>query len=221
MSMTHIQTRQRGWRLGLLSLMALCMALLPSALHAAGKQEKPQAKEVFTKAYDHFYGKEGVRFNYKISILGIYHEEGWACYKGEKSKSAHAKTVMWNNGSLLYKLRLDKRLVEIHDPKVNKEDQMLQKFKFYPDEFNYSLTMEGSDYLVTLKAKKDAKNTKMKEVRIVVDPETYYPRQLRIKVLGLFWAKVSFTDFKAGNISDATFEFPKEKYADCKYEDRR
>ena len=61
----------------------------------------------------------------------------------------------------------------------------------------------------------------MKEVRILVDPATLYPRQLRIKIMGLFWAKITLTNFKTGNIADTTFEFPKEKYADCKVEDRR
>ena len=204
--------------LGPLCAAIMVLAALPAA---AAEQDEAQAKEIFTKAYEHFYGKEGVQFKYDISILGIYHEQGWACYKGNKSKSAHDKTVMWNNGKLLYKLRLNKRLVEIHDPQVNKEDKMLQKFKFYPDEFNYSMKMDAGDYLITLKAKKDAKNTKMKEVRIRVDTATLHPRQLRIRVLGLFWAKVTLTDFKTGNIADSTFEFPKEKYADCKVEDRR
>ena len=35
-----------------------------------------QAKRVFNTAWNHIYGQEGVRFNYKINILGLYKEEG-------------------------------------------------------------------------------------------------------------------------------------------------
>jgi hypothetical protein len=61
----------------------------------------------------------------------------------------------------------------------------------------------------------------MKEVRILVDPVTYHPQQLRVKVLSLFWLKVTFTNFHAGNIADTTFDFPKEKYSGYRTEDRR
>ena len=44
---------------------------------------------------------------------------------------------------------------------------------------------------------------------------------LIIGAVFLFWAKISFKNFKAGNISDSVFLFPKEKYADCRFEDRR
>jgi hypothetical protein len=200
-------------------LITLLLCLVATLTTRAG--DMGNARQIFDKTYDSFYGQGGVRFNYKISALGIYHETGWACYKGNKSKSAHDDTVMWNDGELLYKVRLKKKLVEIHDPKVNKEDQLLQKFKFYPDEFNYSVKREGDKLLLTLKAKKGAKNTKMKEVRILVDPVTYHPQQLRVKVLSLFWLKVTFTNFHAGNIADTTFDFPKEKYSGYRTEDRR
>lgn len=206
----------------LAKVLFLCVFMLMPLLATA--QDTPnsrQARQIFQHAYDHFYGNEGVSFLYNISILGLYHEEGTAWYKGKKSKSIHGKSIHWNDGKVLYKLRTNKKLVEIHDPKVNKDDQLLQKFKFYPDEFDYHITKEGSHYLVTLKAKKGAKNTKMKEVRALITAGTYYPKYLKIKIMGLFWAKISFKNFKAGNISDSVFQFPKEKYADCRFEDRR
>ena len=169
----------------------------PLNISAQENSNSRQAKQIFQRAYNHFFGKEGVAFTYKISILGIYHENGSAWYKGEMSKSIHGNTIQWNDGKLLYKLRTNKNIVEIHDPKVNKEDELLQKFKFYPDEFNYHISKQGNDYLVELKAKPDAKNTKMKHVKILLASGTYYPKELKIKILSLFWAKVTFADFKA------------------------
>ena len=205
----------------MMSLSFIICHLSFSPAKAQENSNSRQAKQIFQKAYDHFYGKDGVAFTYKISILGIYHEEGSGWYKGDMAKSIHGKTIQWNDGKLLYKLRTDKNIVEIHDPKVNKDDQLLQKFKFYPDEFNYHISKEGNDYLVELKAKADAKNTKMKHIRVLIAPGTYYPKELKIKILSLFWAKITFANFKAGNISDAIFQFPKAKYANCKMEDHR
>lgn len=202
-------------------LLFCLFCLFPLNISAQENSNSRQAKQIFQRAYNHFFGKEGVAFTYKISILGIYHEDGSAWYKGDMSKSIHGNTIQWNDGKLLYKLRTNKNIVEIHDPKVNKEDELLQKFKFYPDEFNYHISKQGNDYLVELKAKPDAKNTKMKHVKILIAPGTYYPKELKVKILSLFWAKVSFADFKAGNISNTVFQFPKAKYPNCKIEDHR
>ena len=216
----HKGTEIQGYHL--VKALFLCVFMLMSS-HAMAQDNanSRQAKNIFQNAYNHFYGKEGVKFSYNISILGIYHEEGTAWYKGEMSKSIHGKTIHWNDGKLLYKLRKNKNVVEIHDPKVNKDDQLLQKFKFYPDEFDYHVAKEGSHFLVTLKAKKNAQHTKIKEVRALITAGTYYPKYLKIKIMSVFWAKISFNNFKAGNISETIFQFPKEEYAHCKIEDHR
>ena len=216
----HKGTETQGCHL--LKVLFLCVFMfLISPAMAQENSISRQARQIFQNAYNHFYGKDGVSFIYKISILGIYHEEGTAWYKGEKSKSVHGNTIHWNDGKLLYKLRQNKNVVEIHDPKVNKDDQLLQKFKFYPDEFDYQVEKEGSHFLVTLKAKKNAQHTKIKEVRALITAGSYYPKYLKIKIMSLFWAKISFKNFKAGNINDAIFQFPKEKYSNCKIEDHR
>lgn len=216
----NIGTETQGFHLMKVLILSVFI-LLSSHAMAQENSNSRQARQIFQNAYNHFYGKDGVSFIYKISILGIYHEEGTAWYKGEKSKSVHGKTIHWNDGKLLYKLRTNKNVVEIHDPKVNKDDQLLQKFKFYPDEFDYHVEKEGSHFLVTLKAKKNAQHTKMKEVRALIAAGSYYPKYLKIKIMSLFWAKITFKNFKAGNISDTVFEFPKDKYSHCKFEDHR
>ena len=61
----------------------------------ASAQDTPnarQAKRVFNTAWNHIYGQEGVKFNYKIDILHVYKEEGYSCNKGEKSVSEHKNT---------------------------------------------------------------------------------------------------------------------------------
>ena len=178
-----------------------------------------QAKRVFNTAWNHIYGKEGVRFHYKIDILHLYKEEGTSWNKGDKAKSEYKDSKMWNNGDVKYILREKKGIVEIHDPKVNKKNDKLQMFKFEPDSYNYSIAKNLDGLLVTLEAKPGAK-VKMKKIIALLTPGNYYPKKLRIKV-SIFWATISFSDFQAGNIDDSVFEFPKEKYSNYKIVDER
>ena len=178
-----------------------------------------QAKRVFNTAWNHIYGKEGVRFHYKIDILHLYKEEGTSWNKGDKAKSEYKDSKMWNNGDVKYILREKKGIVEIHDPKVNKKNDKLQMFKFEPDSYNYSIAKDPDGLQVTLEAKPGAK-VKMKKIIALLTPGNYYPKKLRIKV-SIFWATISFSDFQAGNIDDSVFEFPKEKYSNFKIVDER
>ena len=178
-----------------------------------------QAKRVFNTAWNHIYGKEGVRFHYKIDILHLYKEEGTSWNKGDKAKSEYKDSKMWNNGDVKYILREKKGIVEIHDPKVNKKNDKLQMFKFEPDSYNYSIAKDPDGLQVTLEAKPGAK-VKMKKIIALLTPGNYYPKKLRIRV-SIFWATISFSDFQAGNIDDSVFEFPKEKYSNYRIVDER
>lgn len=178
-----------------------------------------QAKRVFNTAWNHIYGQEGVKFNYKINILGLYKEEGYSCNKGKKSVSEHKNTIIYDNGDLKHIVRTNKHLVELHDPKVNKSDDKLQMFKFEPDSYNYSIAKDPEGLLVTLDAKPGTK-VKMKKIIALLSEGKYYPKKLRIKV-SIFWCTITFSDFQAGNIDDKLFVYPKEKYADYKIIDKR
>ena len=178
-----------------------------------------QAKRVFNTAWNHIYGKEGVRFHYKIDILHLYKEEGTSWNKGDKAKSEYKGSKMWNDGNVKYILREKKGIVEIHDPKVNKKNDKLQMFKFEPDSYNDSIAKDPEGLLVTLEAKPGVK-VKMKKIIALLNQGNYYPKKLRIKV-SIFWATITFSDFQAGNIDDNIFVFPKEKYTNYKIVDER
>ena len=201
----------------LLFLLLIILLHLPAA--AQDNANARQAKRVFNTAWNQIFGKEGVRFHYKIDILHLYKEEGTSWNKGDMAKSEYKGSKMWNDGNTKYILREKKKIVEIHDPKVNKKDQKLQMFKFEPDSYNYSIAKDPEGLLVTLVAKPGVK-VKMKKIIALLTPGNYYPKKLRIKV-SIFWATITFSDFQAGNIDDSIFVFPKEKYSDYKIIDER
>ena len=201
----------------LLFLLLVILLQLPAT--AQDNANARQAKRVFNTAWNQIFGKEGVRFHYKIDILHLYKEEGTSWNKGDMAKSEYKGSKMWNDGNTKYILREKKKIVEIHDPKVNKKDQKLQMFKFEPNSYNYSIAKDPEGLLVTLVAKPGVK-VKMKKIIALLTPGNYYPKKLRIKV-SIFWATITFSDFQAGNIDDSIFIFPKEKYSDYKIIDER
>lgn len=192
------------------------------SLFTAMAQDTPnarQAKRIFNTAWNRIYGDEGVRFHYKIDILHLYKEEGISCNKGDKERSEHKNTIIYSDGKLKHVVRTNKKVVELHDPKVNKADEKLQMFKFDPDSYNYAIAKNPEGFLITLTAKPGAK-VKMKKVEAIISEGNYYPKRLRIKV-SIFWCNIFISDFQAGNIDDSIFVFPKEKYKDFKVEDLR
>lgn len=192
------------------------------SLFTAMAQDTPnarQAKRIFNTAWNRIYGDEGVRFHYKIDILHLYKEEGISCNKGDKERSEHKNTIIYSDGKLKHVVRTNKKVVELHDPKVNKADEKLKMFKFDPDSYNYAIAKDPEGFLITLTAKPGAK-VKMKKVEAIISEGNYYPKHLRIKV-SIFWCNIFISDFQAGNIDDSIFVFPKEKYKDFKVEDLR
>ena len=192
------------------------------SLFTAMAQDTPnarQAKRIFNTAWNRIYGDEGVRFHYKIDILHLYKEEGISCNKGDKERSEHKNTIIYSDGKLKHVVRTNKKVVELHDPRVNKADEKLQMFKFDPDSYNYAIAKDPEGFLITLTAKPGAK-VKMKKVEAIISEGNYYPKRLRIKV-SIFWCNIFISDFQAGNIDDSIFVFPKEKYKDFKVEDLR
>ena len=178
-----------------------------------------QAKRIWQTAYNHIYGNEGAKFHYKIDILHLYKEEGMSCNKGDKERSEHKNTIIYSDGKLKHVVKTNKKVVELHDPKVNKADEKLQMFKFDPNSYNYAIAKEGDNFLVTLTAKPKA-NVKMKKIEALLTQGNYYPIKLRIKV-SIFWCTINISDFQSGNIDDSIFVFPQEKYKDYQVEDLR
>ena len=207
--------------IGMMRIVVLLFTIHCSLFTATAQEtaNARQAKRVFNTAWNNIFGPEGVTFHYKIDILHLYKEEGTSWNKGDKAKSVYKGSKMWNNGNVKYILREKKKIVEIHDPKVNKKDEKLQMFKFEPDSYDYAIAKDGDDLLVTLSAKPGVK-VKMKKVQAWLTQGNYYPKKLRIKV-SIFWATIAFSNFKAGGLDDSIFEFPKEQYKDYQMIDER
>ena len=184
-------------------------------------QETPnaqQARHMFLTAYNRVFGEHGASLHYKVNIANLYKTEGTIWYKGKKSKFLSKNSNGWNDGVTSYVTKEKRKIVEINYAKSKKKDKYEEKFKFEPDNYTYSIANDPEGYIITVKAKKGVDG--VKEARVTLDRQTRDPKFVRIKVAFL-WAKIYITNFKSGNISDDVFVFPRNKYSDFKFVDKR
>ena len=201
---------------------ALMIMVLLSVLCSVQAEETPnsrQARRVFNQAYQQVFGEQGATLHYDVNIIGIYKTNGTIWYKGKKSKFVDAKMDSWNDGTTVYTVKKKKKKeVEIHNARNNKSDKYSQKFKFEPENFDYSIADHPEGLMLTLKAKKGAKG--IKEVHALVARKTYHPISLRIKI-SFIWTTIKISDFHSGGITDEILRFPKEKYKYYVFVDKR
>lgn len=199
--------------------MVLMLLTVLCSVHAEETPNSRQARRIFNQAYQQVFGEQGATLHYDVNITGLYKTSGTIWYKGRKSKFEDAKMKSWNDGQVVYIIKKRKKKeVEIHDAKNNKSDKYSSKFKFVPENFDYSVSEDPKGLMLTLKAKKGKKG--IKEVRALVERKTYNPISVRVKI-SFIWTTIKISDFKSGDITDAVLRFPREDYRGYKYVDKR
>ena len=194
-------------------LMVLC------SVQAEDTPNSRQARRIFNSAYQQVFGEQGATLHYDVNITGIYKTNGSIWYKGKKSKFEDEKMNSWNDGITVYTVKKKKKKeVEIHSAKNNKSDKYSSKFKFEPENFDYSIAEQAEGLMLTLKAKKGKKG--IKEVHALVKRKTYEPISVRIKI-AFVWTTIRISNFRSGSITDEMLRFPKEKYKDYEFVDKR
>ena len=151
--------------------MVISLLMVLCSVQAQDTPNARQARRIFNSAYQQVFGDQGASLHYDVNISGIYRTNGTIWYKGKKSKFVDAKMNSWNDGTTVYTIKKKKKKeVEIHNAKNNKSDKYSSKFKFEPENFDYSISEQPEGYLITLKAKKGAKG--IKEVHAFVERKT-------------------------------------------------
>ena len=201
------------------SVLSLLCLLLPLGIQAQESPNARQARRMFDQVYQMVFGPEGSQLTYSVNIIGIYKTNGTIWTKGKKSKFTDEKYIAWNDDVTFYRLERKKKTITIFDAHSDERDKYATKFKFEPDNYNYSIKNDPQKgYYIILKAKKGVKG--VKEARVLLDHHTHYPINLRIKV-GIFHTTIKISNFKVGGISDQIFTFPRSQYQGYTYIDKR
>ena len=203
-------------------ILIIVMLLLVS-LCSVQAQDTPnarQARRIFNSAYQQVFGEQGATLHYDVNIIGIYKTNGTIWYKGKKSKFVDEKMNSWNDGTTVYtiKTKKKKKEVEVYNANNNKSDKYSQKFKFEPNNFDYSIAEQEDGLMLILKAKKGAKG--IKEIHALVERRTYHPISVRIKI-AFVWTTIKISNFRSGGITDELLRFPREKFKDYEFVDKR
>ena len=177
-----------------------------------------QARRMFMEAYNMVYGPQGSQLHYAVNIIGIYKTEGTIWTKQKKSKFIDERFNAFCDGATYWLAERKKKTVTIFDADDDERDKYATKFKFNPDNYTYSIKRQDDGYAITLKAKRGVKG--IKEARVLLNLQTRYPKSLRIKV-GIFHTTIKISNVKTGGIGDDVFVFPREKYKDYQFIDKR
>jgi len=197
-----------------LMLISLC------SVSAGETPNSRQARRIFNQAYQQVFGEQGATLHYDVNIIGIYKTSGTIWYKGKKSKFEDEKMYSWNDGTTVYTIKKKKRKkeIEIYNASNNKSDKYSQKFKFIPENFEYSIANHENGLMITLKAKKGTRG--IKEIQALVARRTYHPINVRIKI-AFVWTTIKISNFQSGGITDNMLRFPREKFKDYTFDDKR
>ena len=193
--------------------------LLTAFAHAANSDNATKARQLFNTAYNAVFGSQGSTLTYSVNIIGIYKASGTINMKGSKKRFFEQRYSAWCNGQTYYKVDNKKKTVEIYDAQSPQKDKYSGKFAFSPDNFNYSYTTSGNDYIITLEAKPKTGGN-IKHAQIYLDKTTKAPKNIRLKLL-FFWTTIKITNFSRGGINDNIFNFPHEKFKSYKTHDKR
>lgn len=178
-----------------------------------------EAKKLFDKVYNMVFGKDGSTLSYNVNIIGVFKTQGTIYYKGKKQAFEDKRIASWSDGITAYKVDKKEKIVHIYRADDDERDKRMAKFKFDASNFSYSYKTSGNNYEITAKVK-NPDFFGIKHVTIVVNKANLYPSSLKIK-LGVFSTTVKISNFKAGNINDAVFVYPKNRFSGFKVEDHR
>lgn len=193
---------------------ALAQRMTPAQKAANAKR----AKELFESTYQKVYGAEGSRLTYSVNIIGVFKAMGTIYYKNGKERYDEKKLVVWNNGKKYVRLNRSKERIEIFDSNDPERNSHSGAMSLNPNNYDYELEIEDGEYKIDLDAKKNVDG--IKHLLLALDVKTQVPKYLKVR-WGIFTIKVQLSNIKFGDINDAIFEFPAEKYKGMETIDHR
>ena len=199
----------------LMVLLMLCFGAL--RCDAAGSQG--DARALFDRVYGMVFGSKGCRFDYRLSLIGIYKAEGSVVYKAKKIQYEEKRFASWNDGVVAYDVDKSERKVKISAADDLSKDKYMGKFTYDIDDFVFSYRVVGDTYEIVGKLK-NAKFFGIRSLTAIVDRKTLYPQRLKVKV-AILTASVYIYNFRPGGVDDGVFVFPSERFKGYAFEDRR
>lgn len=181
-------------------------------------QNASQARKILDKTASIIGRKGGAVANFSMS--GKYgNSSGTIAIKGNKFNAKTAQAIVWYDGKTQWTYMKKNQEVNISTPN-EAQQQSMNPYKFisiYKNGFKLSMKNVSGGWQIHLYAANQKRT--IKEMYITVG-KNYLPKMIKMRQ-GNGWTTIKVSNFKAKNLSDATFRFNAKDYPHAEIVDLR
>lgn len=181
-------------------------------------QNASQARKILDKTASIIGRKGGAVANFSMS--GKYgNSSGTIAIKGNKFNAKMAQAIVWYDGKTQWTYMKKNQEVNISTPN-EAQQQSMNPYKFisiYKNGFKLSMKNVSGGWQIHLYAANQKRT--IKEMYITVG-KNYLPKMIKMRQSN-GWTTIKVSNFKAKNLSDATFRFNAKDYPHAEIVDLR
>lgn len=197
-----------------LSLILLTI-LLATGIYA---QNAAQARKILDKTAAIVGRKSGASANFSVS--GKYgNTSGTISIKGNKFNARTPQAIVWYDGKTQWTYMKKSQEVNVSTP-TEAQQQSMNPYKFvniYKNGFKLGVKNVSGGWQVHLYATNQKRT--IKEMYITIG-KNYYPKTIKMRQSN-GWTTINVSNFKARNLSDATFRFNAKDFPNVEVIDLR
>ena len=197
-----------------LSLILLTI-LLATGIYA---QNAAQARKILDKTAAIVGRKGGASANFSVS--GKYgNTSGTISIKGNKFNARTPQAIVWYDGKTQWTYMKKSQEVNVSTP-TEAQQQSMHPYKFvniYKNGFKLGVKNVSGGWQVHLYATNQKRT--IKEMYITIG-KNYYPKTIKMRQSN-GWTTINVSNFKARNLSDATFRFNAKDFPNAEVIDLR
>ena len=181
-------------------------------------QNATQARKILDKTASIISRKGGASANFNIS--GKYGNSSGTIYiKGNKFNARTTQAIVWYDGNTQWTYMKKNQEVNISTP-TEAQQQSMNPYKFiniYKNGFKLGMKNITGGWQIHLYATNQKRT--IKEMYITIN-KNYFPQTIRMRQSN-GWTTIKVSNFKAKNLSDATFRFNSKDYPHAEIIDLR
>lgn len=181
-------------------------------------QKSAEARKILDKTAAVIGRQGGATANFTMSGKAGS-ASGTIAIKGKKFNARTSQTVVWFDGKTQWTYMKKNEEVNISTP-TEAQQQAMNPYRFinlYKSGFNLGMKTVSGGWQVHLTATNSSRS--IKEMYITVD-KNYLPKTVKMRQSN-GWTTITVSNFKAKNLSDATFRFNAKDYPHAEVIDLR
>lgn len=181
-------------------------------------QNATQARKILDKTAAIVGRKGGASANFSVS--GKYgNSSGTISIKGNKFNARTSQAIVWYDGKTQWTYMKNSQEVNVNTP-TEAQQQSMNPYKFiniYKNGFKLGMKNVSGGWQIHLYATNQKRT--IKEMYITIG-KNYYPQTIKMRQSN-GWTTIKVSNFKAKNLSDATFRFNSKDYPHAEIIDLR